>query len=43
VLFTSASGWLSIAGFVAMAGMAGYLFLHLRKLMNDKPGKDGWN
>jgi hypothetical protein len=23
--------------------MAIYLFSHFRKLMNDKPGKEGWN
>lgn len=43
VLFTSPSGLLSIAAFLAMVGMAGYLFLHLRKLMNDTPGKEGWH
>jgi hypothetical protein len=43
VLVTSASGLLSIAAFVAMVGMAGYLLVHLRKLMNARPGKEGWN
>ena len=42
VLFTSWSGVLSIAGFVAMMGMAAYLFLRLRKLSGDTPGKKGW-
>ena len=43
VLFTSSSGLLSIAGFVVMVTMGGYLFLKLRTLMNAKPGKEGWN
>jgi len=42
LLFTSDAGLLSLGVILFMVVMAGYLLRHVRKLMNDKPGKEGW-
>jgi flagellar biogenesis protein FliO len=43
LLLTSDVGLLSLGAILFMIVMAIYLFAHFRKLMNDKPGKEGWN
>jgi flagellar biogenesis protein FliO len=43
LLLTSDVGLLSLGAIVFMIVMAIYLFSRFRKLMNDKPGKEGWN
>lgn len=43
LLFTSGAGLLSLGVIVFMLVMAGYLFRHFTKLMNGKPGKEGWD
>jgi flagellar biogenesis protein FliO len=43
LLLTSDVGLLSLGAILFMIVMAIYLFSHFRKLMNDKPGKEGWN
>ncbi len=43
LLFTTDMGLLSLGAILFMVVMAIYLFLHVRKLINDKPGKDGWD
>jgi flagellar biogenesis protein FliO len=43
LLLTSDVGLLSLGAILFMVGMAIYLFSRFRKLMNDKPGKEGWN
>lgn len=42
LLFTTDVGLLSLGAILFMIVMAIYLFLHFRKLMNQKPGKEGW-
>jgi hypothetical protein len=43
LLFTSEVGLFALG--VTVCAVAGALYLHgrLRKLMNDKPGKEGWH
>ena len=43
LLVTTDIGLLSLGAILFMIVMAIYLFLHVRKLMNQKPGKEGWN
>ena len=43
LLLTSDVGLLSLGAILFMIVMAIYLFSHFRKLMNEKPGKEGWN
>jgi flagellar biogenesis protein FliO len=43
LLLTSDVGLLSLGAILFMIVMAIYLFSHFRKLMNDQPGKEGWN
>jgi flagellar biogenesis protein FliO len=43
LLLTSDVGLLSLGAILFMIVMAIYLFFHFRKLMNEKPGKEGWN
>jgi len=43
LLLTSDVGLLSLGAILFMIVMAIYLFVRFRKLMNDKPGKEGWN
>jgi flagellar biogenesis protein FliO len=42
LLLTTGSGLLSLGAIVFMIAMAIYLFLRFRKLMNQKPGTEGW-
>lgn len=43
LLFTSSTGLLSLGAILFMIVMAIYLYLRFRKLMNEKPGKEGWS
>jgi hypothetical protein len=43
LLLTTDVGLLSLGAILFMIVMAIYLFLHVRKLMNEKPGKEGWS
>jgi hypothetical protein len=43
LFLTTDIGLLSPGAILFMILMAIYLFLHVRKLMNQKPGKEGWN
>jgi len=43
LLVTSDAGLLSLGAILFMIVMAIYLFTRFRKLMNDKPGKEGWS
>jgi hypothetical protein len=43
LLVTTEVGLLSLGAILFMIVMAIYLFLHVRRLMNQKPGKEGWN
>jgi hypothetical protein len=43
LLLTTDVGLLSLGAILFMIVMAFYLFSHFRKLMNQKPGKEGWN
>ena len=43
LLLTSDVGLLSLGAILFMIVMAIYLFSRFHKLMNDKPGKEGWN
>jgi len=43
LLLTTPTGLLSLGAILFMIVMAIYLFIHFRKLMNDKPGKEGWS
>ncbi len=43
VLFTSDSGLYSLGVILFMVVMGIYLTVHVRKLMNAKPGKEGWD
>jgi hypothetical protein len=42
LLLTTDSGLLSLGAIVFMIAMAIYLFFRFRKLMNQKPGTEGW-
>jgi flagellar biogenesis protein FliO len=43
LLVTSDVGLLSLGAILFMIVMAIYLFTRFRKLMNQEPGKEGWN
>lgn len=43
LLLTTDVGLLSLGGILFMVVMASYLFTRFRKLMNQEPGKEGWN
>lgn len=43
LLLTTDVGLLSLGAILFMICMAIYLFFRVRKLMNDKPGKEGWS
>lgn len=43
VLFTTDVGLFSLAVIVGVLAIGGYLKRHITKLMNDTPGKEGWN
>ena len=43
VLFTSDSGLYSLGVILFRVVMGIYLTVHVRKLMNAKPGKEGWD
>lgn len=43
LLLTTDIGLLSLGAILFMIVMAIYLLLHVRKLMNQDPGKEGWN
>jgi flagellar biogenesis protein FliO len=43
LLLTSDVGLLSLGAILFMIVMAIYLFSRFRRLMNDEPGKEGWN
>ncbi len=43
LLLTSASGLLSLGIILFMVVMGMYLYFHMRKLMNQEPGKEGWD
>jgi len=43
LLLTTEVGLLSLGGILFMIVMAIYLFTRFRKLMNQEPGKEGWN
>ncbi len=42
LLLTSESGLLSVAVILFMVVMGAYLYLRIRRLMNAKPGTEGW-
>ena len=42
LLFTSDFGLYSLGVILFMVGMGIYLTIHVRSLMNGKPGKEGW-
>ena len=42
-LFSTDVGLLSLGVILFIVLMAIYLFFHVRKLMNEKPGKEGWD
>lgn len=42
-LFTSAEGLLSLGVVVFIIVMGIYMNARLRRLMNEKPGKEGWS
>jgi hypothetical protein len=42
LLFQSEYGLFSLGVILFMIVMAFYMFGRFRKLMNDKPGKEGW-
>jgi len=43
LLFTTDVGLLSLGVILFIILMAFYLFAHFRRLMNEKPGKEGWS
>ena len=43
VLFTTDAGLFTVAVIAVVIGIGIYLNRHITKLMNDKPGKEGWN
>ena len=42
-LFSTDVGLLSFGVILFIVLMAVYLFFHVRRLMNEKPGKEGWD
>jgi hypothetical protein len=42
-LLSTDVGLLSLGAILFMVVMAIYLFVHVRKLMNQQPGKEGWD
>ena len=42
-LFSTDVGLLSLGVILFIVLMAIYLLFHVRKLMNEKPGKEGWD
>jgi hypothetical protein len=42
LLFTTDFGLLSLAVIVVVIGIGFYMSRHLKKLMNEEPGKEGW-
>ena len=43
LLFTSDYGLYSLAVILFIVAMGAYLTIHVRSLMNAKPGKEGWD
>ena len=43
LLLTTDIGLLSLGAILFMLVMAIYMFTRFRKLMNQEPGKEGWN
>jgi len=43
LLLTTDVGLLSLGAILFMIVMAIYMFSRFRKLMNQEPGKEGWN
>lgn len=43
LLLTTDIGLLSVGAILFMIVMAIYMFSRFRKLMNQEPGKEGWN
>jgi hypothetical protein len=43
LLLTTDVGLLSLGAILFMIVMAIYMFARFRKLMNEKPGKEGWS
>lgn len=43
LLLTTDVGLLSLGAILFTIVIAGYLFTRFRKLMNEEPGKEGWN
>jgi hypothetical protein len=43
LLLTSDFGLLSLGVILFMVVMAIYMFIRVRRLMNEKPGKEGWS
>lgn len=43
LLLKTDTGLLSLGTVLFMIVMAIYMFTRLRKLMNEEPGKEGWN
>jgi Protein of unknown function (DUF3149) len=43
LLVTTDAGLASLAIIVFMVAMGGYLLMHVKKLMKQKPGKQGWD
>jgi len=43
LLFTSDVGLASLAVIAFMIVMAAYLYFHVKKLMKESPGKQGWD
>ena len=43
LLLTTDIGLLSLGAILFMIVMAIYMFTRFRKLMNQEPGKEGWN
>jgi len=43
LLLTTDVGLLSLGAILFMIVMAIYMFIRFRKLMNEKPGKEGWS
>ena len=42
-LFSTDVGLLSLGVILFIVLMAVYLLFHVRRLMNEKPGKEGWD
>jgi hypothetical protein len=43
LLLTTSTGLMSLGAILFMIVMAIYLFTRFRRLMNEKPGKEGWS